>query len=561
MRFSRFSRWTALWIVTFVTFVCAVAWSGPGNLGTPSVITWADTAGTSGVAWGTTASIVAGNAYVTYNATDMLLNVPTGDSFSFLVNNVEVVEFTTAGGATLGSSLNFVDGDVAIFQSATDDMNFRTDGATSLTISGGASPTIIAPGAGTVTVEGWTFTGSQLSASQPLGAQYFFDAAAATARLTPSGTTWTLLAGNSLQLGDSNVAIAESGTNDLSLTSDGAVSATLSGGATANLLLAGVATIQLGDSNVSVSETGTNVLLLTGAAVALSANNLRNGAVGNMSFQDSAGNQMALIEDTADTSNSGRLYITSIYLPDGQITLTESGTDDLAFTTDAAVSAVLSGGGTANLLLQGVATLQFGDSAVSISENATNDLAFAADSAQRMLLSDAGLTMSAGGAINASLGSGSAAPLVGGTLNLNNTAVGNVDAGPDDLMTYALPANSMVVNARGVHIKAWGTAANNANAKTLTCYFGTQAILTNSFTISLAETWEVEAWVSRTALSAQDWRATFLGNTGAAGAFVYDPELGTATQTETGAITIKCEATTVTTTNDIVQEGMIVEAL
>lgn len=150
-----------------------------------------------------------------------------------------------------------------------------------------------------------------------------------------------------------------------------------------------------------------------------------------------------------------------------------------------------------------------------------------------------------------------------GVANINSTAVGNLGAsGPDDLITYSLPANSLVTTNRTIRITAWGTCTNNANAKTFTLNFGSQVILTHACTASVAgEQWKIESTVIRTGASTQDWVSTYYGSTGAAGVFEFDPELGTATQTETGAIVIKMQSTVSTTDNDIVQEGMIVEYL
>lgn len=164
--------------------------------------------------------------------------------------------------------------------------------------------------------------------------------------------------------------------------------------------------------------------------------------------------------------------------------------------------------------------------------------------------------------INTGNGAGSAAFLIG-NLSINATAVGNFGAaGPDDLMTYTLAANSQIAVTHTIRITAWGTCANNANAKTFTLNYGSQVILTHACTVSVAnERWSIRAQVVRTGASTQDWWSEYMGSTGAAGAFEYDPEIGTATQNETASITIKMQATASTADNDIVQEGMIIEYL
>ena len=144
-----------------------------------------------------------------------------------------------------------------------------------------------------------------------------------------------------------------------------------------------------------------------------------------------------------------------------------------------------------------------------------------------------------------------------GKATVNNTAVGNVTTGEDNLITYSLPINALYEAGRGVRITAWGTGANNANAKTLKLYFGTAVILTNSLTTSQANTWRMVAEVFSTGTDTQDYIAQFLQ----AGTVAQtDIELGTATQDDGAVITIKCTGDA-TATNDIVQEGLIVEIL
>jgi len=143
-----------------------------------------------------------------------------------------------------------------------------------------------------------------------------------------------------------------------------------------------------------------------------------------------------------------------------------------------------------------------------------------------------------------------------GKANLNTTAVGNVDAGEDNLITYSLPANALYKTAAAVRITAWGTAANNGNAKTLKMYFGTQLILAYSLTASQAGLWEIVAIVGKTGSNTQDYHARLLE----APNDQIDIEQGTGAETDTAAITIKCTGEA-TATNDIVQEGMLVELM
>ena len=157
-------------------------------------------------------------------------------------------------------------------------------------------------------------------------------------------------------------------------------------------------------------------------------------------------------------------------------------------------------------------------------------------------------------------GSTSVAP-VPTTASVNTTAVGNVDTGEDDLMSYAVPANTLSANGRVVKITAWGTSANNANAKTLKLKVASTNILTFSMSVSVAGRWDVEAYVIRTGVDAQDYKvhldeqdSAFTSPSG------MDIEVGSLTEDDGAAITIKMTGEGVAT-NDIVQEGMIVEVL
>lgn len=138
-------------------------------------------------------------------------------------------------------------------------------------------------------------------------------------------------------------------------------------------------------------------------------------------------------------------------------------------------------------------------------------------------------------------------------LNSQYTDVGNVGGGTDDLMTYSLPANTLDVNGKGIRITAWGTSANNANVKTIQLVFGS-VIMTTTVASNSVRRWWLDAVIIRTGSNAQKYCAK------ADGDGVDDMESGTLTQTDTAAITIKCTGAA-TTTNDIVQEGMLVEAL
>jgi len=151
-----------------------------------------------------------------------------------------------------------------------------------------------------------------------------------------------------------------------------------------------------------------------------------------------------------------------------------------------------------------------------------------------------------------------------GTLSSNATAVGNVGVGEDDLITYSLGAGALTAaNSLGAAVRlslrvtAWGTGANNANAKTLKCYFGSTVVLTHSLPTSEAVRWRATFDVLQTGTDAQDYNALLVHN---GSTTPTDVELGSATENQTNAITIKCTGEA-TANDDVKQEALIVEAL
>lgn len=139
-------------------------------------------------------------------------------------------------------------------------------------------------------------------------------------------------------------------------------------------------------------------------------------------------------------------------------------------------------------------------------------------------------------------------------LNTNTTEVGNAGVGEDNLISYTLPANSLSTNGYGVRITAWGTTANNGDAKTVKLYFGS-VILTTSLTINQASVWHIEAMIFRTASNAQDYVAK-LSQGGST--TIQDIEQGTLTETDSSTITIKTTGEA-TSDNDIICKGQLVE--
>lgn len=134
---------------------------------------------------------------------------------------------------------------------------------------------------------------------------------------------------------------------------------------------------------------------------------------------------------------------------------------------------------------------------------------------------------------------------------------GNVGSGEDDLASLTVPAGAMYKSGTGFRVTAWGTFANNANAKTLKAYLGASAVLTTSLATSVAGVWHCQIDVLYNISNSQKIMAT-LSTTGTAGAAVIDTEHLTGSLTDTADIIAKFTGQGVAD-NDIVQRGMIIE--
>jgi hypothetical protein len=139
-------------------------------------------------------------------------------------------------------------------------------------------------------------------------------------------------------------------------------------------------------------------------------------------------------------------------------------------------------------------------------------------------------------------------------LDVNVAAVGNVGTGTDDLITYTIPANVLSRNGKWIRISASGTTANNANAKTLTFVVGSQTVLSQALTTSIAGQWEIQVDIVRTGSNTQDIRARVLQGA----TLIFTQTFTAGTQTDTATITVKCTGNA-TSNNDIVQEMMQTE--
>jgi len=140
-----------------------------------------------------------------------------------------------------------------------------------------------------------------------------------------------------------------------------------------------------------------------------------------------------------------------------------------------------------------------------------------------------------------------------GALVIGTSTVGNVGVGEDDLMSWSMPANTLLVNDDSIEIDMAGQFANTANNKRLRIYFGSSLVFdTTSLAISAASDWMVNILVIRTGSATQRVRVDFSStNSVLATSMKY-----TATsETMSGAITIKATGEA-TSNNDVTQTMM-----
>jgi hypothetical protein len=144
---------------------------------------------------------------------------------------------------------------------------------------------------------------------------------------------------------------------------------------------------------------------------------------------------------------------------------------------------------------------------------------------------------------------------LGGVLNFNTTAAGNVGTGEDDLLTYTIDSNILSKNGDIVEIEAMGVFAANANNKTLKLHFGSETIFSTGAIATNGTEWNLRATIIRYGASLQRISTVFAGDT----VLVTETtEFFGGNQDTTSTIEIKCTGEA-TSNDDIVQRGLVVK--
>lgn len=141
------------------------------------------------------------------------------------------------------------------------------------------------------------------------------------------------------------------------------------------------------------------------------------------------------------------------------------------------------------------------------------------------------------------------------SLNVNTTDVGNIGAGEDNLMTYALPGGTLAVNNERVEFEMVFACAANGASKTIKIYFGSSSYTFPAFTTSGTFVRAVGN-VVRTGATAQRFSLLVTSDNGTTQ--VTGTTYLTPGETLSGNITIKATGTA-TNDNDIVQKILTVK--
>ena|SRR3990167_847858 len=142
-----------------------------------------------------------------------------------------------------------------------------------------------------------------------------------------------------------------------------------------------------------------------------------------------------------------------------------------------------------------------------------------------------------------------------GVWKRSTTAVGNVGAGVDDLMSFTLEADGLYKLNQGIRIIAAGISGADGNNKEIVLLFGGTSIFTTGVVTDNDKKWFIEAHVFRTGADTQLAYAW-----GIADATVKAVTRTALTKDDGAAIIVKCTGET-TDTDMIIQQLGIIEAL
>lgn len=152
---------------------------------------------------------------------------------------------------------------------------------------------------------------------------------------------------------------------------------------------------------------------------------------------------------------------------------------------------------------------------------------------------------------------------VGGVLNIQTGAVGNVGAGEDTLFTYTLPAGVLGEDGMGIRVTVWGSSTvSGSKFRQYKIHFGTNSERVAAHGTALSHDWHGEAVILRTGAATQ--RMVGYGYIDDhVSATSHDVFTGDPTETLSGTVVIKVTGENFTDAVDdvVVCNGFMVELL
>lgn len=165
-------------------------------------------------------------------------------------------------------------------------------------------------------------------------------------------------------------------------------------------------------------------------------------------------------------------------------------------------------------------------------------------------------TVAMTGVLPVKAGNSAANANVGGVIEVNTTAVGNVTTGEDDLITFTIPANTLNNNGDQVEFDMAGVFAATANNKRVRVYIDNTLLFdTTDLTTTTAEDWSIKGIIIKTGTGTQKCIVQWLSTEAT---LLSSVDYSTVAEDETAALVLKATGEA-TATDDILQEVLIVK--
>lgn len=141
-------------------------------------------------------------------------------------------------------------------------------------------------------------------------------------------------------------------------------------------------------------------------------------------------------------------------------------------------------------------------------------------------------------------------------LDSQYTTVGNIGTGEDDLMSFAIPASTLLKNGDSIEVQFGMAVANNANQKRIRVYLGGGSAIFDTgatgLAVSTAYSIKFNLLILKDGSSTQKWYFEYFAGS------ILGVVLGTLSLTDTNTITVKATGeTNAASNNDVTQTMMI----